>query len=186
MKNQKGFTLIEMMISLAIATIGALAMMTMTLNSLKAQVNVNSLSDWQNLQDRIKVLSNNTTLCPQIIGNLNTTQINLAGEIVGQGIRMSSGNLVTQLHVAIIAPTGNLREYTTYLTLDGTKNQSSLGPSSLKTMQIPLTISVDASNNVIACSLTPPPPNNPQVNCANLGGVWQQNGNSSNWKCNLN
>ena len=183
MKNQKGFTIIEALITLAVMSIGALALLSMTLDSLKSQVNVNSLSDWTNLQSRITVFISNPNLCPSVIKNVNGTALSLASENITQGAVLSSGDTVTQLYYSFISTTPNPNEYTYQLTMAGTKNSFSAGPAPLRPFKIAFTATLDSSNNVVACSLLTV---SPQVSCSALGGTWQQQGTSGNYKCSLN
>lgn len=182
--NQKGFTLIETLVSLGIALTSSLAILTMVMFALESQINVTSLSDYSNLQDTIKMYISNPVLCPKTITNVNNNTVNLNGRVIQPGTRLTSGSIINQVAIALISPTSNPNEYSAYLQLSGMKNPSSLGPKPLRAVNIPLTIQIDNNGNVLACSLNNA--GNIQTNCTQSGGVWTQDGNSNNWFCKYN
>lgn len=194
MKN-RGFGLIEVLIALSISMVGALALMTVTAQSLRSQLNVASINDFNNLQDRIKLFIRNPNLCPQTLGNKEIQQLNLADELVSVNSRLSSGSTITKLSIESLSPTGYANEYSAYLHLAGLKNPVALGPNILKEVTIPIVIVLDPNNNIIACNSTEinqlPPATNFQPNaqpsptpnpitadyvqaCAEMGGHWNQ------------
>src|SRR4051794_25035035 len=111
MKNSNGgFSLIEVMISLAISAAGTLALLGSVEMSLKAQRNVASLTDFDTFQNQLKMFTGSPNLCaqslvgptgPLVIPNISTSpgapqidSISLAGEVIKKGTRLSSGSTV--------------------------------------------------------------------------------------------
>lgn len=199
MINHKGFSLIEAMIYLAVTSVGALAMLSMTMTGLRSEMNIVSINDYNNLQDRIKMFISNPNLCPNVLKNTKTSNIDLAGENIGIGTLLSSGSTITLLNIELVGPTTNPNEFSAYINMEGLKHPDALGPNALKPVKIPVTITVDSFNTITSCQLTTntspspiasPTPivNNPpanQADCENLNGHWVGRGNSGNYYCQL-
>lgn len=207
LKGQSGFSLLEAMMTLAVSLVGALAMLNMAASTLSAERNVASLNDYNNLQDRIKLHLSNPQLCPITIKKAELESIDLSGESISVGTKLTSGSTVTHLSLTLLALTGNPNEYSAYLNIAGIKNPVASGPKLLKAQAIPVTVVIDASRNIVACSSntnaplsvspspTPLPSPTPEPNaginadyvrsCAEMHGTWKQEGNSKNFYCDL-
>lgn len=181
--TQSGFGLIEVMITLLITSIAMTALMTMTVNSMKAEKGVESLVDYSTLQDRIRMFASNPNLCSSMIGDTGTHSLNLAGELITEGTRLSSGSTITRVSLHILAATPTPNEFSAYIELEGTKNPVSIGGLTLKAVQLPVTVLTNGTPTIVSCNLVSL---NGPATCIALGGVWQQHGSSGNWYCNLN
>lgn len=195
-------SMIEVMMSAGIALTIALGSMSMVMTTLRSERNTTSLSDYANLQDRVKLFISNPSLCPKMLKDTKTNTLTMQGETITVGSKLPSGSTITNVTISIIAPTSNHNEYSAYVNLAGLKNEFALGPKPLKAVVIPVTITTDGTTSIIACSTistaiavssptpmamaTPipsPTPISVVDQCILAGGKWKQDGNSNNYKC---
>jgi prepilin-type N-terminal cleavage/methylation domain-containing protein len=176
--NQKGFTLVEIMIATAMLSVLSLGLMSLTSNMAKNQVTTETKLESIELRRLIMTLLMDKTACENTFNGLpigaNITNIKNGNNTVSYSAGSTYGNNTLQIVSFITVDAGVINSAASVRAIDliiTFKKMKKLSSGTISNATIRLNVKAPAANGIISACFSDVDQTS-QTNCNSLGGTW--------------